>query len=71
MILKHRVRDPKPIMMAGMSFLALSLLWPRFIPVTGSLGPDWVDGLRGFLTGAAIGLNLWAAWLGGRRTRGG
>ncbi len=70
MILRNRVRDPKPIMMAGMAFLSVALLWPRFLPVTGGLGPDAIDGVRGFLFGLAIGLNLWAARLGGRLRRG-
>jgi len=70
MILEKRRQNPKKILMAGMTFLALSALWPRFVPLTGNLGSDWIDGLHGFLTGAAIGLNLWAAWLGGRERRG-
>jgi hypothetical protein len=67
---KTRVRDPKPLMMAGMAFLAVALLWPRFVPITGALGPDAIDGTRGFLIGLSIALNLWAARLGGRLRRG-
>ena len=42
----------------------------RFLPVAGGLGPDAIDGARGFLFGLAIGLNLWAARVGGRLRRG-
>jgi hypothetical protein len=70
MILRNRARDPRQMMMMGMSFLVLGLVWPRFLPVTGNLGPDAIDGARGVLIGLSIGLNLWAARLGGRLRRG-
>ena len=66
MILKKRARDPKPIMMMGMAFLVAWNLWPRYVSVTGGLGPDAVDGARGVLLGLSIGLNLWAVRLRGR-----
>jgi hypothetical protein len=69
MILRNHVKDPKQLMMAGMVFIALGLAWPRFLPVTGGLGPDKIDGMRGVLMGLGIGLNLWAAMLGGRLRR--
>ena len=71
MIVRHQAKDPRPIMMMGMACLVLGLAWPRFLPVTGNLGPDVIDGVRGVLMGLAIGLNLWAARLGGRLRRGG
>jgi hypothetical protein len=66
MIFRNQTKDPRQIMMMGMLFLVLGLAWPRFLPVTGNLGPDAIDGVRGVLMGLAIGLNLWAARLGGR-----
>jgi hypothetical protein len=70
MIFRNREKNPQAMMMAGMASLALALVWPRFLPVTGSLGPDAIDGLRGVLIGVSIGLNLWAARLGGIERRG-
>lgn len=71
MISRNQSKDPRQIMMLGMVFLALGLAWPRFVPVTGNLGPDAIDGMRGVLLGLGMGLNLWAARLGGRLRRGG
>jgi hypothetical protein len=70
MILRNHAKDPRQIMMMGMVFLALGLAWPRFLPVTGNLGPDAIDVMRGVLTGLGIGLNLWAAALGARLRHG-
>lgn len=69
MILRNHARDPRQIMMMGMVFLALGLAWPRLLPVTGNLGPDAIDGMRGVLLGVGIGLSLWAARMGGRLRR--
>jgi hypothetical protein len=69
MIARNVAKDPRQIMMAGMVFIALGLAWPRFLRVTGNLGPDTIDGLRGVLMGLGIGLNLWAAALGARLRR--
>jgi hypothetical protein len=71
MILKSHAKDPKQLMMLGMAFLVPALLWPRFVPLTGHLGSDAIDTIRGVLVGLSIGLNLWAAMLGGRQRRGG
>jgi hypothetical protein len=70
MIVKNRAKDPKQIMMMGMAFLLAANLWPRYVHVTGGLGPDAVDGAHGVLMGLAIGLLCWSAWLGGRLRRG-
>ena len=70
MIFRNREKNPQAMMRVGMASLAVALLWPRFLPVTGGLGPDAVDGLRGVLIGVSIGLNLWAARLGGMKRRG-
>jgi len=71
MILRSHAKDPKQLMMLGMAFLVPALLWPRFVPLTGNLGSDAIDGIRGVLIGMSIALNLWSARLVGRQRRGG
>ena len=70
MILRNQAKDPKQLMMIGMAVLVPALVWPRFIPLTGHLGSDAIDGIRGVLIGMSIALNLWAARLIGRQRRG-
>jgi hypothetical protein len=72
MIFKGPIENPKPLVKIGMAFLAISQAWPRLLPVTGNLGPDAIDGIRGLLMGIGVGLACWAAMLIGRqrRTRG-
>ena len=70
MIFGIREKNPRAMMMVGMASLAVALVWPRFLPVTGGLGPDAIDGMRGVLIGVSIGLNLWAARLVGMKRRG-
>ena len=67
MILKKRLDNPKPLMMVGLVFLALGQAWPRLVPVTGNMGPDWIDGIRGLLMGIAFGLLAWSIILNKRR----
>jgi hypothetical protein len=71
MILRSRAKDPKQLMMMGMAILVPALVWPRFVPLTGQLGSDAIDGIRGVLIGMSIALNLWSARLVGRQRRGG
>jgi len=70
MIFGNREKNPQAMLMVGMASLAIALVWPRFLPVTGGLGPDAIDGMRGVLIGVSIALNLWAARLGGLKGRG-
>jgi hypothetical protein len=69
MILRKRAVDPKPVLRIGLVFLALGAAWPRLLPVTGNLGPDAIDGIRGLLLGLAIGLILWSVLLSKRLRR--
>ena len=69
MILKHVAEDPRLLLRLGMAFLLIALVWPRFLPVTGNLGPDAIDGVRGLLIGLSISLNLWAVVLSSRQRR--
>jgi hypothetical protein len=66
MILKKKLDNPKPLMTIGLVFIALGQAWPRLLPVTGNLGPDWIDGIKGLLMGIAIGLLGWSVILNKR-----
>ena len=66
MILKKQLDNPKPLMMLGLVFLGLGQAWPLLLPVTGNLGPDWIDGIKGLLMGIAIGLLAWSVILNKR-----
>jgi hypothetical protein len=65
MIFKKEIRDPKLLMKIGMLCLAISIAWPRLVPLTGRLGSDAVDGIKGLLLGLSLGLFFWAGRLGG------
>jgi hypothetical protein len=65
-ILRKPVANPKPVMMIGLVFLALGQAWPRLLPVTGNLGPDAVDGIKGLLMGVAFGVLAWSIILNKR-----
>jgi hypothetical protein len=64
MIFKKEVPDSKTVLRIGMLFLAISIVWPRLVPITGRLGTDAVDGIKGLLLGIALALMIWAAKLG-------
>jgi len=44
-----------------MSFLAISVVWPRLIHPASHMGTDWSDFVRGAIFGFAIGLLLMMA----------
>ena len=67
MIFRDETRDPKRVLRIGMLFLAVSIVWPRFLPITGHLSVDAVDGIKGLLLGVSLGLMIWAARLGAFR----
>lgn len=70
MISRIGSKDPKALMMMGMVFMVIGQSWPRYLPVTGGLSEDAIDGLRGVFMGLSIGLLLWSVWLNGRQRRG-
>ena len=70
MISRMGSKDPKPLMMMGMVFMVIGQSWPRYLPVTGGLSGDAIDGLRGVFMGLSIGLLLWSVALNGRLRRG-
>lgn len=57
------MKNPKAMIRIGMACLLIFFMWPRFLPFTANLNPDLIDGVRGFLLGVSIGLNLWAVRL--------
>jgi hypothetical protein len=65
MILRKRTKDPKPLISLGMLALAISIAWPRFIPIGAHIPEDLVDGVKGMLLGFALGLLIWGGMLGG------
>jgi hypothetical protein len=67
MIFRKEIQNPKAVLRLGMLFLAISVAWPRLLPLTGSLGTDAVDGVKGLLLGIALGLMILAARLGAFR----
>jgi hypothetical protein len=69
MLFGDRPKDPKVMMRLGMAALVVSILWPRFIPVTGSMSVDVIDGIKGSLLGIALGFLIWGARLGGFQRR--
>jgi hypothetical protein len=71
LVFKKPIDDPKPLMRFGMLFLGLALAWPKFIPVTGNLGPDAIDGIKGLLMGIAFGVLGWSVILNNRLRRAG
>ena len=67
MILRKRLKDPRHMMLIGVSCLALANIWPRFLPLTFNVGPDFADSMRGVLYGLGIGLTLLSARLNSRQ----
>jgi hypothetical protein len=69
MIFRNLQKNHQTMMRIGMLCLLISLIWPRFVHLTFSLGPDLIDGVRGFLLGISISMNLWAVSLKCRQQR--
>ncbi|HEX8174920.1 MAG TPA: hypothetical protein VF543_07360 [Pyrinomonadaceae bacterium] len=64
------MKNPKAMIRIGMACLLVCLTWPGFFHFTADLSPALIDGVRGFLLGVSIGLNLWAVRLICRQRRG-
>ncbi len=56
-------------MPAGMLCLSVAIMFPIFVHPAGQVGRNWFEGLRGFLFGISIGLNLMAVVLKARARR--
>ena len=69
MILRKRLKNPKHMMLIGVSCLALANIWPRFLHPNFNLGPDLIDAVRGVWYGSGIGLTLLSAKLSHRQQR--
>lgn len=63
MLFRTGTKNPKVMIRLGMLALAVSIVWPRFIPA--GLGENLIDGLQGAFLGMALGLIIWGAMLGG------
>lgn len=57
------------LMMVGMACLAIGLILPWVLPVSGSIGRDWVHGISGWFVGMSISLNLIAVFKGSQWRR--
>lgn len=53
-----RLKDPKKCISIGMVCLAIAVSSLKFLHSTARFGPDFIDGIRGFLFGLAIGITL-------------
>ncbi len=61
MLFKNDVQRPKRLLSIGLMFLVASIVWPRMVPLTGNLGTDGIDMIKGLLLGVAFGLLFLAA----------
>ena len=66
MLLPNRMRNPKALMVIGMSCLVIAIVSSN-MPTATWLGPNWSHGLRGFLFGLSISLNLMSVRLSTRQ----
>jgi hypothetical protein len=62
-------QNPKVMIRLGMAALLVTLVWPRNIPLTGTLSTDAIDGVRGLFLGIALGFLIWGARMGGFQRR--
>jgi hypothetical protein len=69
MLFGNRPQNPKTLVRIGMAALLVTLVWPKFIPLTGSLSENFVDATRGLFLGLALGFLIWGARLGGFQRR--
>ncbi len=69
MTLPNRLRDHKTMMSIGMACLAIGLTLPMFLHPAAGFGTNLLHGVRGFLLGLSIVMNLWAARVANRQRR--
>jgi hypothetical protein len=55
-----QLKNPKAIkwLPLGMVLIGASLILPDFLQPAGPFSKDWLDGVRGLLTGIGMGINL-------------
>jgi hypothetical protein len=66
---RERIKNPGLLVTIGMMFLVIALNLPRTAFPATYIGPNGFDGLRGFLFGIAIGINLVAVVFAALRRR--
>jgi len=68
MIFQKQLKAPVLICI-GMMFLAIALLWPKFLHPASTFGQNLSDGVCGLMFGLSIGINLCAMILASRQRR--
>jgi hypothetical protein len=69
MLLPAGKKNPKALMVMGMSCLVVAILWSNAPIFSRHLTPNWNHGLQGFFYGLSIGLNLYSVVLASRQRR--
>jgi hypothetical protein len=63
MIFRNRLKNPRAMVCAGMSFLVIGIVWPWVIHPTTQVWRDAAEGMRGMLFGISFAINLGTIWL--------
>jgi hypothetical protein len=69
MFLSNRRKDPKALMVIGMSCLVIGTLWSNAPIFSRHFTPNWNDALKGFFYGLSIALNLCSVRLAVRQRK--
>jgi hypothetical protein len=67
MLLPNRMKNTKLLLVLGMSCLVVAIVSSNTPVLTHLFGPGWGEGVRGFLLGLSISLNLWSVLLASRQ----
>ena len=69
MTFQIRVKEPKTMLVIGMSCLALAILWPYINHPATNFGRNLAEGIRGLLFGLSLSFNVMSALRGSRQRR--
>jgi hypothetical protein len=67
MIFRNRIKNPRALMVVGMSSLVIATVFSAFAHAQTQIGKDWLEGLRGMFFGISIALNLGSVILSRRQ----
>jgi hypothetical protein len=67
MLPPNRMKNPKLLLVLGMSCLVVAIVSSNTPALTHVFGPGWREGVRGFLFGVSISLNLWSVLVASRQ----